>query len=107
MRIMHHNHKLATCCYCGSRTVLTLGGSAVRHELACAACGAPLHAMKQIKAEPPAARPPAAPRRRDPVPPETVRPRRPSSRPKMRKPTMRRLFDVIEDAAEEVFDIFD
>ncbi len=39
--------KIATCCYCGSRTALKLtarGG----HELACGKCGAPLHEMKAM-----------------------------------------------------------
>ena len=38
---MPHDRKIATCCYCGRRTVLELtarGG----HELACGSCGAPL-----------------------------------------------------------------
>ncbi|MGR3503710.1 hypothetical protein [Pseudaestuariivita sp.] len=39
--------KIATCCYCGARTALTLRGSD-RHELACSNCGAPLHNMKRL-----------------------------------------------------------
>ncbi len=45
---MPHDRKIATCCYCGRRTVLELtarGG----HELACGSCGAPLHEMKALK----------------------------------------------------------
>jgi len=40
--------KIATCCYCGSQTMLKLtarGG----HELACGRCGAPLHEMKALR----------------------------------------------------------
>lgn len=40
-------HKIATCCYCGTRAALVLRGAG-RHELSCAACGAPLHEMKAI-----------------------------------------------------------
>ncbi|WP_113911215.1 hypothetical protein [Roseovarius dicentrarchi] len=40
-------HKIATCCYCGTRAALVLRGEG-RHELSCAACGAPLHDMKAI-----------------------------------------------------------
>ncbi len=40
-------HKIATCCYCGTRAALVLRGEG-RHELSCAACGAPLHEMKAI-----------------------------------------------------------
>lgn len=41
--------KIATCCYCGTKAALVLRG-AERHELSCAACGAPLHDMKLLKA---------------------------------------------------------
>ncbi len=42
--------KIATCCYCGNRSVLDLtarGG----HELACGSCGAPLHLMKAMRVD--------------------------------------------------------
>jgi len=55
--------KIATCFYCGTRSALVLS-TAVRHELACAACGAPLHEMKWLKA-PRDTTPKRAPRRRD------------------------------------------
>jgi hypothetical protein len=44
---MAHQIKLATCCYCGRRTALknTARGG---HELACGACGAPLHNFKAM-----------------------------------------------------------
>ena len=48
--------KIGTCCYCGTRALLTLEGT-TRHELACSSCGAPLHNMKQVKRETPARRP--------------------------------------------------
>lgn len=40
--------KIATCSYCGTRAALVLNGR-VRHELACSACGAPLHDLKALK----------------------------------------------------------
>ena len=43
-----HTQKIATCSYCGARTILQLtarGG----HELACASCGAPVHEMKPLR----------------------------------------------------------
>ncbi|QGX98968.1 hypothetical protein EI983_12075 [Roseovarius faecimaris] len=43
---MPHNVKIATCCYCGTRAALVLDRA--RHELACRACGAPLHEMKMM-----------------------------------------------------------
>ena len=42
--------KIATCTYCGTRAALVL--DAGRHELACSSCGAPLHDLKRLKAEP-------------------------------------------------------
>ncbi len=47
---MPHGTKIATCCYCGSRTALVLRGED-RHELSCGACGAPLHDMKMLRAD--------------------------------------------------------
>lgn len=43
-----HTQKIATCCYCGARTVLQLTARD-GHELACASCGAPIHEMKPMK----------------------------------------------------------
>ncbi|RVT85726.1 hypothetical protein DXV76_08235 [Rhodobacteraceae bacterium CCMM004] len=47
---MPHQSKVATCCYCGSRAALILAGT-VRHELACATCGAPLHELKALRSD--------------------------------------------------------
>ncbi len=44
------NHKIATCCYCGTRAALSLRGKE-RHELACSNCGAPLHEMKMLRSD--------------------------------------------------------
>jgi hypothetical protein len=44
-----HQTKIATCSYCGRRqTLRPLAREG--HELACSACGAPLHEMKWLKA---------------------------------------------------------
>lgn len=40
--------KLATCSYCGARTML-VPSARDGHELACGSCGAPLHEMKWLK----------------------------------------------------------
>jgi len=50
VRGLHETRKIATCSYCGVRTVLSLAGSG-RHELAWANCGAPLHEMKALKTD--------------------------------------------------------
>ena len=44
----HPLTQIATCCYCGVRSVLQLTGRD-GHELACASCGAPLHNLKALK----------------------------------------------------------
>lgn len=46
---MGKNTKIATCCYCGTKAVMQLGGSSERHELTCASCGAQLHDMKMLR----------------------------------------------------------
>jgi hypothetical protein len=41
---MNYSTKIATCCYCASKTALRLEKG--RHELSCASCGAPLRELK-------------------------------------------------------------
>ena len=88
-----------TCCYCGTRAALVLDRG--RHELACSACGAPLHDMKMLRRDPaPDARP------RLDVPPA----RPPKYRAAPQKPVKRRkgLFrKVLEEAFDVIEDIFD
>lgn len=91
------HHKVATCCYCGTRAALVLKGE-TRHELACSACGAPLHDLKMLPAKQ------VAPARRPKQEPasSTMTARRPK-RPKRRKrkglgrKVLREAFDLIED----------
>jgi hypothetical protein len=44
------HQKIATCTYCGTRAALVLSGT-TQHELACRACGAPLHDLKMLRAD--------------------------------------------------------
>jgi hypothetical protein len=95
---MRPNIKIATCCYCGSRTMLK-PTARTGHELACGNCGAPLHEMKWLKAPKPSQ-------------PKVDRPANTYSRNKnqklrkrkQRKPLWRR---ALEDAWDEIEDIFD
>jgi len=91
--------KIATCCYCGTRASLVLDRQ--RHELACAACGAPLHHLKQM----PRTASQSAKRTR-PIGPPPGRPQddhRP--RPKRRRKGLgRKIFEEIWDIAEDIFD---
>jgi hypothetical protein len=116
-------HKIATCCYCGTRAALVLRGEG-RHELSCAACGAPLHEMKAIRrpdrdsAPRPshskqgmtrrgAAKP--MPSRPEPSPPRRSAPDHgdrhyDTRRRKPRKPLLRKALEEIWDAVEDIFD---
>lgn len=95
---MPHDIKIATCCYCGTRTALELRGRE-RHELACAACGAPLRVMKRLRADhggKPARplRPPATPQRKARCKPVKRR----------RKAFWREALDEVADLVEDLFD---
>lgn len=103
--------KLATCSYCGTRAALVLSTSG-RHELACAACGAPLHEMKWLK-PPSDAMPKRAPRRRDlstggqHVHVFDPRGETRKKRRKKRKSTVAQLRDWIDDLDLDLDDLFD
>ncbi len=102
------NNKIATCSYCGTRAALVLRGEG-RHELACSSCGAPLHDLKRMKAEPPrAATAPARPRglplqdRWHTDEPEHWQRKKKKKKPK--KSFKRRALGEIFDAIEDIFD---
>ena len=101
---MPHPIKIATCNYCGGRTMLK--PTARRgHELACGSCGAPLHEMKWLKAPEPAAAPkrkPIKPTR--PARPEPVKPRKSYKRKKRRKSFFKEMIEEVWDFAEDIFD---
>lgn len=95
-------HKIATCCYCGTRAALVLKGRQ-RHELACSSCGAPLHDMKMLPRDKTGDR--------ELVRPSPVRVAKPvklkKPKKKKRKSRWLRLGDMMEDAFDLVEDIFD
>lgn len=109
---MPPNTKIATCCYCGTRAALVLKGTE-RHELACSACGAPLHDLKALK--------PRTQRRgeRELVGPSRTRRSLPErappgpgrapkqqwkSRKKKRKSPMKKVLSEAFDLLEDIFD---
>jgi hypothetical protein len=113
---MPERTKLATCCYCGARTML-VPSARNGHELACGACGAPLHEMKWLKA--PAAGK-AQKRRKDTGyipgvhgPEHSARPQAPAyaapgadprRRKKRKKPLWQRALSEAVDVIEDIFD---
>ena len=112
---MPDSRKIATCCYCGTRSVLVLDKA--RHELTCGACGAPLHDMKFMpkKAEKKEKRKSAAPVPSMPYPTTAPRDRGPvyqrpwqddprRKRKKKRKPMFRRMLEELWDEVEDIFD---
>ncbi|WP_417724830.1 hypothetical protein [Salipiger sp.] len=86
---MSHTTKIATCCYCGARTALVL--DAGRHELACASCGAPLHALKMLRADRP------APRRAAPPDPRPRKAKKVKRRKTLGRKAAKGLFDLLDD----------
>lgn len=95
--------KLATCCYCGARSMLK-PTARDGHELACGSCGAPLHNMKWLKApqesQPKRAAPAPAPRSK---PAKYIKPPKPR-KSKRRKPIWRRALEEVWDEIEDIFD---
>ncbi|HBS50983.1 MAG TPA: hypothetical protein DEA05_13305 [Rhodobacteraceae bacterium] len=112
---MPHPTKIATCCYCGTRAALVLTGK-TRHELACSACGAPLHDLKMLPRERVAPAPDRRPAHKPSVPKPSGRPmpgqeqyRGPSvkkkkTKKKKRKPLWYKVLDEAWDAIEDIFD---
>lgn len=105
---MQLGEKIATCCYCGTRTALSLKGK-VQHELACGNCGAPLHDLKQMPVS--VARNPSA--KHATVKPSRIRvkpddPFKGSKWDKRTKKKKRRIFKgLFEEIWDELEDIFD
>ncbi len=97
---MHRPTKIATCCYCGTRSALVLTGN-LRHELACSACGAPLHDLKMLRKDRGGDRE-LLPQRRvksaNPAKPRKAKPK------KKRKSVFSKLFDEAFDVIEDIFD---
>ena len=91
--------KIATCCYCGTRAALVLKGKE-RHELACSACGAPLHDLKIMPA-PKAEKPKVKPSR-------PVYSKRPKPQKKQKKSKKKsRMSHFLGEAWDVIDDIFD
>jgi hypothetical protein len=104
--------KIATCSYCGTRAALVFDEGL--HELACRACGAPLHEMKAMPQDPDRKSKKVRPapvavveRRRSAPPGEDRREWRDwpaKRRPKRRRPLARRVLEEIWDVVEDIFD---
>ena len=94
-------HKIATCCYCGTRATLVLSGRE-RHELACSNCGAPLHNLKMLPTEHPGKRKLVKPSKRH-KPEKHYEPER-RRKPKRRKSLKRKLFEEAWEVLEDIFD---
>lgn len=103
---MGYPTKIATCCYCGSKTALKLAKG--RHELSCAKCGAPLRSLKSL---PVAAKPAKravshqSTERRFAQKPKAVSNKK--AKPRKVKKQRGWLKDFAEDVFELVEDIFD
>ena len=106
---MPQTTKIATCNYCGTRAALVLSGSIIRHELACATCGAPLHELKSL---PQAKTTKAEVRVRGSEAPvygathmqKTKKTKKKSASKKKRKSWTRRALSEVWDVVEDIFD---
>ncbi len=101
---MPYQTKIATCCYCGSRTALKLTARK-GHELACGSCGAPLHEMKALKLDPT----PETPAKKEnlfadaPFRAKQAMYKKPKKK-KRRKGFLRRALEEVWDEVEDIFD---
>ncbi|WP_372836819.1 hypothetical protein [Puniceibacterium confluentis] len=101
---MPQTTRIATCCYCGARAALILRGE-VRHELSCAACGAPLQDLKRLPVrgpQPGGAKPHRTRPAGVPAPGRACKDKR--KKVKRRKTLGRRFLDEAFDALEDLFD---
>jgi hypothetical protein len=92
--------KIATCCYCGTRSTLILDRE--RHELACPSCAAPLHNLKQVRLDRSPAKP--APKPSKPKYEATQDKRAKYDKPKKKQKKRKPLW---YKALEEVIDLID
>ena len=95
---MAHQMKVASCCYCGRRTVLQ-PTARQGHELACASCGAPLHEMKALKS--------ATVSKPKPEPqgmPQAPKGGKKAKKAKKRKPVWKKALGEVFDIVEDIFD---
>lgn len=111
---MPYQTKIATCSYCGRRQTLKLSARD-GHELACGACGAPLHEMKWLRADRDVDGVKRSPRKpaphgHHPAPTspqgwqeDRQDPRR-RKRRKRRKGLLREMFEEAFDVLEDIFD---
>ncbi|NSX56555.1 hypothetical protein [Parasulfitobacter algicola] len=93
--------KVAKCCYCGTKAALVLSGRH-RHELACSACGAPLHDLKIMPKNHGGKSTKAygTPRNRKYTEPAE----RPQRRRRKKKGLAHRFFEEAFDLVEDIFD---
>ena len=106
--------KVATCCYCGTKSALVLSGM-TQHELACGTCGAPLHNLKMLPkakiADPePNHRGLVKPSRINSKPKDPIKgykwdkPKKPKKKSKKKKGLGRWLLQEAWDVVEDIFD---
>lgn len=105
---MPHPTKIATCCFCGSRTLLK-PTARHGHELACGSCGAPLHEMKWLKIPDPSPAPVYQPvsrpaKQSKPHREERRKSYRPYKKRKKRKSVFRQILEEAWEIAEDIFD---
>lgn len=100
---MGYPTKIATCCFCGSKTMLKPDSG--RHELGCANCGAPLRNLKMLPKAPETAKPAVShqpsvrrfPEKARTVQAGMVKPKKSKKRKTWLKSIAEEVFDLVED----------
>lgn len=99
--------KVATCCYCGTKAALVLRGK-TRHELSCSQCGAPLRALKMLRADVGQVAEPVASVARPDHRPKPKTPKHKRGFAARKRSKAKRLFGkVVSEIWDEIEDIFD
>ncbi|MEM0976310.1 MAG: hypothetical protein AAGJ34_02125 [Pseudomonadota bacterium] len=95
--------KIATCCYCGSRTILKFDDA--KHELTCRSCGAALHNLKPLKRK----QPKTAKISASSFPVDGLKKRKKKKTQKRRRRSFSDLVDLgdLGDVFEDILDLFD
>ncbi|MEM9394712.1 MAG: hypothetical protein AAGA38_12690 [Pseudomonadota bacterium] len=100
---MPERTKIATCSYCGARSML-VPTAREGHELACASCGAPIHELKWLKSPSPKAKKSKPSPSNGGYRQNKHDQRSYTRRKKKRKPTWKKALEEAFDLVEDIFD---
>ncbi|MBK0398622.1 hypothetical protein H0I76_05440 [Limibaculum sp. M0105] len=97
--------RIATCCYCGSRSILPSGGR--RERLVCHGCGAPIRVLEILGARDAPGRRPAVPHPAERPGAHQAKDRAVRRKKGKRKPGLIARLGRVLDDLDDILDIFD